>query len=196
MHNRRRFVGSMLGGAAVLVTRGAMGQQTAQTMTGPMEQDAYRPVKLAPTSTATPVMNAEQRDDLEHQIRCQCGCVLDVYTCRTTDFSCAVSPAMHADVLGLVAGGHAAKEILAAFQSVYGERVLMAPLRQGFNLVGYAMPFAVVLTGGALAAAMIRRWKKRGQQPTLAAPAGDGIGKVEATPAELEELALALRDDR
>ena len=37
-------------------------------------------------------MNQAKRDELEHQIHCQCGCNLDVYTCRTTDFSCEVSP--------------------------------------------------------------------------------------------------------
>ena len=85
-------------------------------------------------------MTDAQRDDLEHQINCQCGCPLDVYTCRTTDFSCSVSPAMHADVMGLVTGGYSATEILAAFQKVYGERVLMSPIKSGFNWLGYVTP--------------------------------------------------------
>ena len=75
---------------------------------------------------------------LEHQIRCQCGCTLDVYTCRTTDFSCQVSPAMHRDVMSLVEGGYSAQEILDAFVDTYGERALMAPKKEGFNLAGYS----------------------------------------------------------
>ena len=49
-----------------------------------MEQDAYRPVKLAAKPGAAASMTDAKRDDLEHQIKCQCGCPLDVYTCRTT----------------------------------------------------------------------------------------------------------------
>ena len=58
-----------------------------QTFNGPMADagDVYRPVTLPPTTGAKPSMTDAQRDDLEHQIHCQCGCNLDVYTCRTTD---------------------------------------------------------------------------------------------------------------
>src|SRR5881275_3347237 len=80
----------------------------------------YRPVTLPAKPGASISMTDAQRDVLEHQIHCQCGCNLDVYTCRTTDFACSVSPAMHADVMGLVSGGYGAKDILAAFKSVYG----------------------------------------------------------------------------
>jgi len=166
--------------------------QVTQPVVGPpMQQDAYRPVKLEARAGAVPSMTAEQRDDLEHDIKCQCGCVLDIYTCRTTDFTCGVSPAMHTDVMGLVAGGFGAQEILNAFQAVYGEQVLMAPLRQGFNWVGYLMPFAALITGGVTIAALIRRWGSRGKlHAATPAPA------LDATPAEMEALQAAIRDDR
>jgi cytochrome c-type biogenesis protein CcmH len=135
-------------------------------------------------------MTDAQRDDLEHQIHCQCGCNLDVYTCRTTDFSCSVSPAMHTDVMGLVAGGHTAPEILAAFRSVYGERVLMAPVRSGFNLVGYTMPFIALGTGAVVVAALIKRWKSRAPIVTTVRPVD-----VDATAGELAELDAAVRRD-
>ncbi|HVF40144.1 MAG TPA: cytochrome c-type biogenesis protein CcmH [Gemmatimonadaceae bacterium] len=197
MQSRRQFVAAVVGGAATFAARSALSQQTAPTMSGPMEQDAYRPVKLSAKPGAPPSMTDEQRDDLEHQIKCQCGCVLDVYTCRTTDFSCAVSPAMHADVMGLVSGGYIATEILGAFQSVYGERVLMSPLKQGFNWVGYLMPFAVILTSGTVAAVLIRRWKAQSERVIAAnASISDQAPTVDATPAELEALTAAVRDDR
>ncbi len=156
-----------------------------------MEQGAYRPVKLESRAGAKPSMATEQRDDLEHDIKCQCGCVLDIYTCRTTDFTCAVSPAMHTDVMGLVAGGYGAQEILSAFQAVYGEQVLMAPLLKGFNWVGWLMPFAVLTAGGVTIATLIRKWGARGKLQ-VAAPAPT----LDATPAELELLEAAVRDDR
>ncbi len=194
-NTRREFVGALIGGAASFVAaRSAVAMQTpqtTQTFSGPMAQDAYRPVKLEPRAGAAPSMTAEARDDLEHDIKCQCGCVLDIYTCRTTDFSCAVSPAMHTDVMGLVAGGYGAQQILDAFQAVYGEQVLMAPLMRGFNWVGYLMPFVALVTGGVTIAMLIRRWGARGRLQ-VAAP----VEALDATDAELAALRTAMRDDR
>src|SRR6185436_17181881 len=58
-----------------------------------MDQSAARPVRLPPKPNAVPLLTDDQRDDLEQRIHCQCGCTLSVYICRTTDFSCQVSPA-------------------------------------------------------------------------------------------------------
>jgi cytochrome c-type biogenesis protein CcmH len=192
MQSRREFLAALAAGATgtALFSNRGNAQQITQTFSGPMEQDAYRPVKLAAKPGAVPSMTDAQRDDLEHQIKCQCGCPLDVYTCRTTDFSCSVSPAMHADVMSLVDGGYAATEILAAFQKVYGERVLMSPLKSGFNWLGYVTP-SIALAVGAIAVFMlIRRWGERAAQRPVAAPVAN-----DATPAELEAIDAALKDD-
>lgn len=174
------------------VSRTVVAQTPTQTFNGPMSsaQDVYREVKLPRKPGASPSMTQLERDDLEHRIKCQCGCVLDVFTCRTTDFSCSVSPAMHGDVLALVEGGHDGPEILAAFQSVYGERVLMAPVKSGFNLLGYAMPF-LALGGGAIAvAAVLRRLKSRAPAPEIAV-----VPELSATGDELARLDAAVRKD-
>jgi cytochrome c-type biogenesis protein CcmH len=168
-------------------------QVAVQTFNGPMAAagEVYRQVTLAAKPGAKPSMTDAERDDLEHQIHCQCGCNLDVYTCRTTDFACSVSPAMHADVMGLVAGGHSGPEILAAFKAVYGEKVLMAPGRSGFNLLGYTMPFIALGTGAVVVAALMRRWKSR-----VPAASPVPLSHVDATDAELEALDAAVRRDR
>jgi cytochrome c-type biogenesis protein CcmH len=164
--------------------------QAMQTFNGPMADanDVYRPVTLPPKANATASMTDAQRDELEHQIHCQCGCNLDVYTCRTTDFACSVSPAMHADVMGLVSGGYSAQEILAAFKAVYGEKVLMAPGKSGFNLVGYTMPFVALGAGAVIVSALLRRWKSRA--PASVVPASH---PVDATESELAALDAAVR---
>ena len=166
--------------------------QAMQTFNGPMADanEVYRSVTLPPKPNATASMTDAQRDDLEHQIHCQCGCNLDVYTCRTTDFACSVSPAMHADVMGLVSGGHSAQEILAAFKAVYGEKVLMAPGKSGFNLVGYSMPFVALGAGAVIVAALLKRWKSRAPAAAMAAS-----HPVDATDSELAALDAAVRRD-
>lgn len=193
--SRRRFVLAIpaLGLAAAAFPRKIRAAQVAvQTFNGPMADanDVYRPVTLPSKPGAQPSMTDAQRDDLEHQIHCQCGCNLDVYTCRTTDFSCSVSPAMHADVMGLVTGGYTAPEILAAFRVAYGEKVLMAPVRSGFNLVGYTMPFVALGTGAVIVGALIKRWKSRASAVATVQP-----NKIDATARELAELDAAVKRD-
>lgn len=196
--------GAVVGGAGWL---GAQQQQPAvhdsslvQTDTGnlfAMNQMAARSVVLPPKPGAKPSMTADERDALEHQIRCQCGCTLDVYTCRTTDFSCQVSPAMHRDVMALVEGGYSAQEIIGAFVNVYGERALMAPTKSGFNLVAWFTPSIALVLGGIGIAFVLRRWRAR---PVVTAPTLSTNARlnVDATPEELAQLEAAVRreDDR
>jgi cytochrome c-type biogenesis protein CcmH len=157
----------------------------------PMDQSAARSVRLPPKPFATPSMSVEERDALEHRLRCQCGCTLDIFTCRTTDFSCQVSPSMHRDVMSLVQGGYTADEILDAHVNVYGERVLMAPPKVGFNILGYIVPGMAIATGAIVLAVIIRRW----QRLTPATAERSAKPAVDATPDELKRLEAAIRDD-
>jgi cytochrome c-type biogenesis protein CcmH len=159
-----------------------------------MDQSASRPVRLAPKPGARAVVSADERDALEHRIRCQCGCTLDVYTCRTTDFSCQVSPSMHRDVMVLVSGGYNAQEIIDAFVGVYGERVLMAPPATGFNLLGWVAPFAALGGGAILVAVLLRTWRR--PAGSIASPRVSPTRSSDATDEELARLDAAVRDDR
>jgi cytochrome c-type biogenesis protein CcmH len=194
---RRQFIGSaLLGAAAAGLARAQAAVQSGTTQGNlfDMDQRAFRPVTLPPKPGAGPSMSADERDALEHGIRCMCGCTLDVYTCRTTDFSCAVSPAMHRDIATLVAGGHGAQEIIAAFVGRYGERVLMEPARHGFNWVGYVAPSVALGTGAVVIAALIRRWSAKAESAKrIAVPRAD---VADATSDELSRLDAAVRNDR
>jgi len=153
-----------------------------------MDQSAARQVNLPPKPNAAPVLTDLQRDELERKIHCQCGCTLDVFTCRTTDFSCQVSPAMHRDVVALVQGGYSAQEIIDAFVNVYGDRALMAPRKSGFDLLAWITPGLSVLVVGALIFVVLRRWR---EAPVEAVP---GVApSVDATPDELARLEAAIR---
>jgi cytochrome c-type biogenesis protein CcmH len=184
--NRRAFVGAAA--ASVLGVRGLGAQQARPTMSGPMDENAYHPVSRPPKANASPSMSDDARDALEHRIHCQCGCTLDVYTCRTTDFTCPVSPAMHHDAMALVAGGYTSDEILEAFRAAYGDKVLMAPPRQGFNWAGYVLPSAVLAAGGVIIAILIQRWRTIEPAPAAAPP-------IDATSDELGRLDEAVRRD-
>jgi cytochrome c-type biogenesis protein CcmH len=183
-----------IGGPAALVGRtlAAQDQRAGIADTSnlfPMDQSAARSVRLPAKPGATPSMTPDERDALEHRIRCQCGCTLDVFTCRTTDFSCQVSPSMHRDVMALVNGGYTAPEIMDSFVNVYGERALMEPTRSGFNLLAWVVPGIAIAIGAVVLAVVIRRWKP--PMPIATSP----VAAPDATPDELRRLEAAVRDD-
>jgi cytochrome c-type biogenesis protein CcmH/NrfF len=139
--------------------------------------------------------NDETIKRIEHQLRCTCGCNLDVFTCRTTDFTCTYSPELHREVVALAEAGRTPQQVVDAFVAKYGERVLMAPKPVDFNLVGYLLPGAAILVGGAGLAWVIGR--RRAVAPAATGTADHsrypgGPRDVPPTGAELERLQRAL----
>ena len=202
---RRDFLARAALGGAAIAAAPRLGGQVAVPPAGDaapaqgttsnlfdMNQEAAKTVRRPAKPGAVPSMTDDVRDALEHDIRCQCSCTLDVYTCRTTDFSCQVSPAMHRDIIALVAGGHSAQEILDAFVTTYGERALMAPKREGFNWAGYLMPFAALAAGGAGLLYVLRGMRRRA---SLAAAAPARIVGREGSDDEMARLDAAVRRD-
>ena len=110
---------------------------------------------------------------IESRLACTCGCTLDVYTCRTTDFTCGTSPAMHREVVRFVQQGQSDEEIIGAFVAQYGETVLMAPPKSGFNIVGYVLPGLGIFGVGA---AMLWMFLGRSRSDGVLAPVGTVAG--------------------
>lgn len=136
--------------------------------------------------------NDAQIQAIEQKLACNCGCTLDVFTCRTTDFSCTYSPKLHREVLALRDQGKTAQEILDAFVAKYGEKALMAPkARGGFNLAGYFLPGALVAAGGAGLLFYVGRRKAIASSSERASAA---TSTPEGSPAELERLRRELAE--
>jgi cytochrome c-type biogenesis protein CcmH len=171
-----------------LAGRGAVGTLRDPTVVG-------RP------RAATRIEDYDERiKAIEHRLACNCGCTLDVFTCRTTDFTCTYSPKLHQEVVALDKAGKSAEEILDAFVAEYGEKALMAPKPEGFNLWGYLLPGSVILLAGAGLLAFISRRKVALAEtgsgggaagPTAVEGAAPGAG---ATPEEMERLRQALAE--
>jgi cytochrome c-type biogenesis protein CcmH len=181
---RRKFLGRMMGVLAVpqvqdsLAGRGAVGTLRDPTALG-------RP--LTPTD---PEENAAEIQAIELKLACNCGCTLDVFTCRTTDFSCTYSPKLHREVLALRNQGQSAQQVLDAFVAKYGEKALMAPKPKGFNLAGYLVPGVAITAAGAALVTLIRRRRAvaTGTAPTAVPLSAQG------TPEEMERLRRALSE--
>lgn len=142
--------------------------------------------------------NSERFKQLEQKLQCTCGCTLDIYTCRTTDFTCEFSPRLHREVLALGEQGKSDQEITDAFVAKYGEKVLMAPKAQGFNLAGYVVPGIVIaLIGALLTWVILRRVRRSAPVPAVAAagPSLSGTTPVAGmTDVDAERLRRALEE--
>ncbi len=119
----------------------------------------YDPSRVGrPRDRSTDYENDPFIIDVESRLRCTCGCNLDVYTCRTTDFTCGTSPAMHREVVRLVEQGRTAEQILETFVAQHGEMALMAPKKEGLNLAAYFVPgVAISVVGVSLVWILARR---------------------------------------
>ncbi len=140
----------------------------------------------APTDAAE---DAAEIQAIELRLACNCGCTLDVFTCRTTDFSCTYSPRLHREVLALRSEGMTAQQVLDAFVAKYGEKALMAPKPRGFNLAGYLVPGAAITAAGVALIFLIRR-----RQAVAAVAPAEPAQPLEASPEEMERLRRALAD--
>jgi cytochrome c-type biogenesis protein CcmH len=98
--------------------------------------------------------------------------------------------AMRDEVEKLVAQGYDTDQVLTYFEASYGEFVRLEPRSDGFGLFVWVAPVVVLLGGGALVAASMRR----------GAPRADGFTRSAATvaggdPSTPDDLPLADPDD-
>jgi cytochrome c-type biogenesis protein CcmH/NrfF len=104
---------------------------------------------------------------------------------------------MHREVIALVEEGKTAEQILAAFVQRYGEAVLMAPPKRGFNWAAYLVPGAAILVCGVLLAWYLKRrvgiaraGGTEGREEAPAAVAEIDSERARKLAAELEKLEL------
>jgi cytochrome c-type biogenesis protein CcmH len=76
-----------------------------------------------------------------------------------------LSAQMRAIVREKLEQGETKEDILQFFVERYGEAVLAAPVKTGFNLVVWVVPFVAVVAGGIVLWLIIRRWVRRGREP-------------------------------
>ena len=136
--------------------------------------------------------NDAELQAIEQRLACNCGCTLDIFTCRTTDFSCTYSPALHREVVALRDEGKSAREILDAFVAKYGEKALMAPKPRGFNLWGYLLPGAAITAAGVALVAVLRRREAVAAASAVSDP--PPVSQVSASTEEMDRLRRALAE--
>lgn len=180
--NRREFLLAV--GAAFL----SVGQTVQQSDSAGRVYDPGRAGRSMTPLTAADTDAGIQV--IEKKLRCSCGCGLDIYTCRTTDFNCTYSPALHKEVLRLAGQGKTAQQIIDEFVGQYGQAVLMAPPKRGFNLAGYFVPSLAIIVAAVVLVRVLRRWTREAPAPAPAnAPPAASAAELERLQRELDRLA-------
>ena len=109
--------------------------------------------------SASPVMaDSPTVSSISEELVCQCGCgrLLNSHVCDTQE-------AMVTLIEQKLAQGQSEEEIIQFFVAQYGEQVLAAPPKQGFNLMVWITPFAAILGGGGVIYLALKKWVGRGR---------------------------------
>ena len=136
---------------------------------------------------AVPSWSASKMADLENALMCKCddkcGKVLINCTCDT-------SKETRKHLMSQLESGLTVKQIIQQYVDKYGETVLSAPTKSGFNLSAWITPFAALLVGGLGVRKVIQTWTQRsgGGDATQA-------DTSEETPSETGKFSRKLKDE-
>ena len=98
-------------------------------------------------------------DALGHKLVCVCGCGQILLECNHV--GCPDSDRMITELRTQLTTGLPDSGVLNWFVGKYGPTVLAAPLRGGFDIVAWIVPFAVLLLGMGTVVLLLRLWRRR-----------------------------------
>ena len=123
--------------------------------------------------------------DLENALMCKCddkcGKVLVNCTCSTSDKT-------RAKFSKMLDSGLTVEQIIKSQVDEYGETVLSAPTKFGFNLTAWVMPFMALIAGGVGIRKILSTWVGKNQPE-------DAQGKSEEKPATPGKYSKRLQDE-
>ena len=103
-----------------------------------------------------------------NHIECTCGCSSTISTCNMV--GCHVRVPINEEIEAGIEAGRSQEDILAAVYEKYGEEMRVEPRREGFGIVGWAMPFVSLLAGLAVIPFVVRRWRRNARAQAAAEP--------------------------
>ena len=116
---------------------------------------------LAAMLLATPATASNERptlEQLEKQVMCP--------TCnQTLELSHApVADRIRAFIVERIDAGDTSDEIKDKLVAQFGERILAAPPKSGFNLLAWVLPFVGLVVAGGVILIVLRRWRRARRQ--------------------------------
>jgi cytochrome c-type biogenesis protein CcmH len=111
---------------------------------------------VAVRGAATQATPAEEVRAVAQTIRCPVCQNLSV-----ADSSSRLAHEMRADIARDLEAGKSPDQIRGEFVAAYGEWILLAPPKRGINWMPWVAPLLLLVVGGGIAAALVRRWAPR-----------------------------------
>jgi cytochrome c-type biogenesis protein CcmH len=113
--------------------------------------------------------------DLENALMCECDdkCGKVLINCN-----CSTSDKHRMDLKKHIESGLTKDQIVKIYVDKYGEKVLSAPTKTGFNITAWVMPFAALLGGGIGIRKILRVWVRKSRDDA------DGSGQGGETVAD------------
>ncbi len=119
--------------------------------------------------------------DVAKEFVCNCGCNKMLTDC---DMQCGEQ--LRGVIAGKIGEGWDKPRIMDLLVRNYGEKLLAAPTKSGFNLTAWITPFAAILVGGVMISLAVGEWVARRralQRVRLASPAsfveGEYLARVD-----------------
>lgn len=110
---------------------------------------------LAGAAAAVPV-----DETTVHDVAAQLRCVV-CQSLSVADSPSETASQMRGIIRERLAAGESPAEVRAYFVEKYGEWILLAPPKSGFNLLVWVVPFAGLGLGLVLVAVVLRRWSRK-----------------------------------
>lgn len=95
---------------------------------------------------------------IRKELACDCGCGMTVQDCLG-GMICSESRSYSNEVIDHLKAGKSREQVLQAMVAKYGEKILSAPTKEGFNLTAWTFPFLALLIGGVIVWRVVVRWK-------------------------------------
>ena len=142
---------------------------------------------LALLMLAGPAAAATPDEATVQAIAAQLRCVV-CQSLSVADSPSETANQMRAIIRQRLADGETPERVVAYFVDKYGLWILLAPPRQGFNLLVWIAPFAGLAVGLLVVGAVIVRWRRRTRLAPGEPPAVDEAmrGRIEREMAELD----------
>lgn len=108
-------------------------------------------------------------ESIGERVMCLCGCVAILNHCPHN--GCSTHEEMRAAIQKAISEGKGETAILQDLTLRYGVQVLAAPPVKGFNLTAWVLPGLGLIVGLVLVVAIVRRWRRPAEGPSVATPA-------------------------
>lgn len=136
-------------------------------------------------ATAAPPSSA-----VSDKIICQCGCGAVLTNCPHQECGWGVPAKLFiSEQLG---NGKTVDELVQYYVSQYGEKVLAAPTKRGFNVVAWVTPFVGLVIGAVGIYFLVHLWARRREDEAVGA--GPVVPPIASESPQSQKLEDELRD--